>query len=111
MGALIGGFLIGRPYPLFHKMFEYAASTHNPFYGALSFILVALGNIVVMALLFLALSARPVPALAHGESGAHRQVHGGGPAYRGRLHLLLLGGPAPLALRVPLVPHHAVALT
>jgi hypothetical protein len=57
MGALIGGFLIGRPYPLFFKMFQYAASTHNPFYGALSFILVALGNIVVMALLFLALSA------------------------------------------------------
>lgn len=57
MGALIGGFLIGLPYPLFYKMFQYAASTHNPFYGALAFILVALGNIVVMALLFLALSA------------------------------------------------------
>lgn len=57
MGALIGGFLIGRPYPLFFKMFQYAASTHNPFYGALSFVLVALGNIVIMALLFLALSA------------------------------------------------------
>lgn len=57
MGALIGGFLIGRPYPLFYKMFQYAASTHNPFYGALAFILVGLGNIVIMALLFLALSA------------------------------------------------------
>lgn len=57
MGALIGGFLIGRPYPLFYKTFEYAASTHNAFYGALSFILVALGNIVIMAILFLVLSA------------------------------------------------------
>ena len=57
MGALIGGFLIGRPYPLFFKMFQYAASTHNPFYGALAFVLVALGNIAIMALLFLALSA------------------------------------------------------
>lgn len=57
MGALIGGFLIGRPYPLFFKTFEYAASTHNAFYGAASFILVALGNVVIMAILFLALSA------------------------------------------------------
>jgi hypothetical protein len=57
MGALIGGFLIGRPYPLFYKMFQYAASTHNGFYGALSFVLVALGNILIMAILFLALSA------------------------------------------------------
>ncbi|HLX48648.1 MAG TPA: hypothetical protein VKS82_09975 [Streptosporangiaceae bacterium] len=56
MGALIGGFLIGRPWPLFFKMFQYAASTHNGFYGALTFILVSLGNIVVMAVLFLALS-------------------------------------------------------
>lgn len=57
MGAIIGAFLIGRPYPLFFKMFQYAASTHNPFYGALSFILVGLGNILIMGLLFLALSA------------------------------------------------------
>lgn len=56
MGALIGGFLIGRPYPLFYKMFQYAASTHNGWYGALTFALVALGNIVLMAILFLALS-------------------------------------------------------
>jgi hypothetical protein len=56
MGALIGGFLIGRPYPLFFKMFQYAAATHNGFYGALAFILVALGNILLMAVLFLALS-------------------------------------------------------
>lgn len=56
MGVLIGGFLIGRPYPLFYKMFQYAASTHNGFYGALTFILVSLGNIVIMALLFMALS-------------------------------------------------------
>lgn len=56
MGALIGGFLIGRPWPVFYKMFEYAASTHNGFYGALIFILIGLGNILLMALLFLALS-------------------------------------------------------
>ena len=56
MGFLIGGFLIGRPYPLFFKMFQYAASTHNPFYGALTFILVSIGNILLMGLLFLLLS-------------------------------------------------------
>jgi hypothetical protein len=56
MGALIGGFLIGRPYPLFFKIFQYAAATHNGFYGALAFVLVALGNILLMAVLFLALS-------------------------------------------------------
>ncbi|MFG1878834.1 sulfite exporter TauE/SafE family protein [Sphaerisporangium sp. NPDC049003] len=52
LGALVGGFLIGRPYPLFHKLFTYAAETHNPFYGAAVFILQSLGNVVVMAVLF-----------------------------------------------------------
>jgi hypothetical protein len=41
---------------LFHKMFEYAASTHNPLFGAGAFVLQTLGNIVVMATLFLVLS-------------------------------------------------------
>jgi hypothetical protein len=56
MGALIGGFLIGRPYPLFFKLFQQAAKVHNPFYGAATFVLTAIGNILVMAVLFLALS-------------------------------------------------------
>ncbi|MFC4591398.1 urease accessory protein UreH domain-containing protein [Sphaerisporangium corydalis] len=55
LGALVGGFLIGRPFPLFHKLFSYAAETHNPLYGAAVFILQSLGNIVVMAVLFAAL--------------------------------------------------------
>jgi len=55
VGALIGGFLIGRPYPLFGAMFRHAASSHNPFYGALAFTLQSVGNIVVMGLLFLVL--------------------------------------------------------
>jgi hypothetical protein len=57
MGMLIGAFLIGRPYPLFYKMFQYAAASHNALYGALTFILVVLGNALLMAILFLALSA------------------------------------------------------
>ncbi|HEX6289135.1 MAG TPA: hypothetical protein VFZ66_08080 [Herpetosiphonaceae bacterium] len=55
MGATIGAFLIGRPYGLFRHMFEYAASTQNPFFGALAFILQSLGNIVLMVALFLLL--------------------------------------------------------
>lgn len=55
MGVLIGGFLIGRPYAPFKKMFEYAVSTRDPLYGALAFILQALGNILLMVVLFLVL--------------------------------------------------------
>lgn len=56
MGALIGGFLIGRPYPLFRIMFRSAAEQHNVLYGAAAFALQSLGNIVVMAVLFLILT-------------------------------------------------------
>lgn len=56
MGALIGGFLVGRPYPMFRDLFRHAATSHNPLYGAVAFSLQSLGNIVVMALLFLLLS-------------------------------------------------------
>jgi hypothetical protein len=56
MGILIGGFLVGRPYPLFRDLFRHAATTNNPFYGAAAFVLQSLGNILVMTLLFLLLS-------------------------------------------------------
>ncbi|SOB89049.1 hypothetical protein [Streptomyces sp. 1331.2] len=56
VGALIGGFLIGRPYPLFRDLFRHAANTHNPLYGAGAFLLQSIGNIAVMALLFLLLA-------------------------------------------------------
>jgi hypothetical protein len=56
MGGLIGAFLIGRPFPLFKKMFEYAAATHDPAYGALAFVLQSLGNMLLVALLFVALA-------------------------------------------------------
>jgi hypothetical protein len=55
MGATIGAFLIGRPYGLFRHMFAYAASTHNPLFGAVAFILQSTGNILVMLVLFLCL--------------------------------------------------------
>lgn len=56
MGVLIGGFLIGRPFPLFRMMFRSAAESHNVFYGAAAFALQSVGNILVMALLFLVLT-------------------------------------------------------
>lgn len=56
MGALIGGFLIGRPFPLFRKMFEYAAATNNPLYGGLTFVIQGLGNVIVMIAFFLVLT-------------------------------------------------------
>jgi hypothetical protein len=57
MGALIGGFLVARPFPLFQKMFQYAASTHNPLFGSLAFMLQTVGNVAVMAVLFVLLTA------------------------------------------------------
>lgn len=56
MGVLIGGFLIGRPFGLFRQMFRDAAESGNPLYGAAAFTLQSLGNIVVMAVLFLILA-------------------------------------------------------
>ncbi|GGS36688.1 MULTISPECIES: hypothetical protein [Actinokineospora] len=56
MGVLVGGFLIGRPYPLFRQMFRDAAEAHDPLYGAAAFVLQSLGNVVIMALIFLILA-------------------------------------------------------
>ncbi|GAA2753529.1 hypothetical protein [Kitasatospora cinereorecta] len=56
LGALVGGFLIGRPYPLFRDLFRHAASTHNPLYGAFAFSLQSIGNVLVMAVLVLLLA-------------------------------------------------------
>ncbi|MEU3457569.1 hypothetical protein ABZ671_28790 [Micromonospora sp. NPDC006766] len=52
MGALVGGFLIGRPYPMFNKLFHWAVDTGNPVYGALAFTLQSLGNILLVTLIF-----------------------------------------------------------
>ena len=56
LGGLIGGFLIGRPFPLFVKLFQYAASTHNPALGAAVFGLQSLGNMLLVGLMFLAIT-------------------------------------------------------
>jgi hypothetical protein len=56
MGVLIGGFLIGRPFALFRQMFRDAAESGNPLYGAAAFSLQSIGNIIIMAVLFLLLA-------------------------------------------------------
>src|SRR5207237_8724480 len=53
IGGLIGEVLIGRPFALFVKIFEYAGATHNPALGAFVFVLQSLGNIALLALIFL----------------------------------------------------------
>ncbi|GGV44787.1 hypothetical protein ABZX82_32785 [Streptomyces griseoflavus] len=53
MGALIGAFLVGRPFPLFRQLFRDAAESGNLVYGAAAFVLQTLGNLVVVAALFL----------------------------------------------------------
>lgn len=52
LGALIGGFLIGRPYPLFNKLFHWAVDSGNPLYGSAAFVLQSLGNIALAVLVF-----------------------------------------------------------
>jgi hypothetical protein len=52
MGALIGAFLIGRPFPLFRQMFRDAAESGNIFYGAAAFMLQSIGNIAIITILF-----------------------------------------------------------
>ncbi|MFG3715920.1 hypothetical protein ACIBTZ_32445 [Micromonospora sp. NPDC049460] len=52
LGALVGGFLIGRPYPLFNKLFHWAVDSGNPLYGAGAFVLQSIGNVAVVTALF-----------------------------------------------------------
>jgi hypothetical protein len=55
IGALIGGFLVGRPFPLYRQLFRDAADSHNPLFGAAALVLQSSGNILIMVVLYLAL--------------------------------------------------------
>lgn len=52
LGALVGAFLIGRPYAMFVMLFRSAVESGNPLYGAATFTLQSIGNILVVSLLF-----------------------------------------------------------
>jgi cytochrome c biogenesis protein CcdA len=53
LGLLVGFFAIGRPFPVFREFLIYAASANSPLYGAAVMMIQGLGQIAVMALLFL----------------------------------------------------------
>jgi cytochrome c biogenesis protein CcdA len=53
LGVLVGFFAIGRPYPVFRDFLGYAAESNNPLYGALVMSIQGLGQIALMAILFL----------------------------------------------------------
>jgi hypothetical protein len=56
LGALVGAFLIGRPFGMFRNMYEYAVSTGNPLIGFMTFALQSLGNIAGVAILIVVIT-------------------------------------------------------
>jgi hypothetical protein len=77
LGGLIGAFLVGRPFPLFLKLFAYAAERRNPLLGAGAFALQIAGNLLLVASFTLALTARPAGrfrAWLSGEPGRPGRV-------------------------------------
>ena len=52
MGAMIGAFAIGRPYPVFREFLLYAAQVQQPLYGAAAMAVQGLGQIAVMLAVF-----------------------------------------------------------
>ncbi|QQQ80026.1 hypothetical protein IOD16_17550 [Saccharothrix sp. 6-C] len=56
LGALVGAFLIGRPYPMFIKLFRSAVDSGNPLFGAGTFVLQSIGNVLLVTVVFAALA-------------------------------------------------------
>ncbi|WP_367127975.1 hypothetical protein [Saccharothrix sp. HUAS TT1] len=56
LGALVGAFLIGRPYPMFIKLFRSAVESGNPLFGAGTFVLQSVGNVLLVVIVFAALA-------------------------------------------------------
>lgn len=53
MGAMIGAFAIGRPYPVFREFLLYAAQAQQPLYGAAAMAVQGIGQVLVMVAVFL----------------------------------------------------------
>ena len=53
MGAMVGAFAVGRPFPVFREFLLYTAQSQNPIYGAAVMALQGVGQVLVMATLFL----------------------------------------------------------
>ena len=52
LGILVGFFAVGRPFPVFREFLQYAATANSPLYGAGVMMVQGIGQIAVMALLF-----------------------------------------------------------
>ncbi|SNR31595.1 hypothetical protein SAMN06265360_1023 [Haloechinothrix alba] len=52
LGGLIGAFLIGRPFPPFRNLFDYAASSNDPLLGFVTFALQSVGNVIGVTVIF-----------------------------------------------------------
>ncbi|MGB3440519.1 MAG: hypothetical protein WBA97_17360 [Actinophytocola sp.] len=114
LGALVGAFLIGRPYGMFVKLFNWAAETGNPLYGAATFVLQSIGQHPDRDRVVRPVDPRhprPVPDLA-GEQptpdGSGQRDAAAGPR---RVHGHLLGPAGAVDLRFRLVPRHALQLS
>jgi len=59
LGVIVGFFTVGRPFPLFRKLFVYSAGTGNIALSAALVALQGLCNIAVMALIFVLLTRGP----------------------------------------------------
>lgn len=55
LGIMVGAFSIGRPFPVMRDFLVYAATAHNPIYGAGVMMMQGLGQIALMVLLLLAI--------------------------------------------------------
>ena len=55
IGLLVGLFAVGRPFPVFREFLTYAASAESPLYGAGVMMVQGIGQIAVMAVLFVAM--------------------------------------------------------
>jgi hypothetical protein len=52
LGALVGTFVVGRPFPLFNRLFHWAVDQENPLIGALAFGLQSLGNVALISIVY-----------------------------------------------------------
>jgi len=53
MGAMIGAFAVGRPFPVFREFLLFTAQSRSPVYGAAVMALQGVGQVLVMVTLFL----------------------------------------------------------
>lgn len=80
LGAMVGLFAVGRPFPVFRDFLTYAANAENPIYGAAVMTVQGIGQIAVMVLLFLGLmwlAGSRIRRMATEAPGRIRMISGG----------------------------------